>query len=51
MWLKLHTMSGAMTPFFIGVDASEQGGLGIDFNVNGTSLYWFTTNGGSILSK
>jgi hypothetical protein len=49
MWLKLHTMSGAMTPFFIGVDASEQGGLGIDFNVNGTSLYWFTTNGGSIL--
>ncbi len=34
-----------MSPFFIGVDASGQGGLGVDFNINGSSLVWFTTSG------
>jgi hypothetical protein len=48
VWLKLNTMSSTMSPFFIGVDASGQGGLGVDFNINGSSLVWFTTNGSTI---
>jgi len=45
VWLKPNTMSSTMSPFFIGVDASGQGGLGVDFNINGSSLVWFTTSG------